>query len=241
MLSFEVDLWGNRRVLNPTLVWDSSGAVLIDTGMPGMWRQIRAAMVEAGVQPEQLRAVVLTHQDIDHIGSLLEIMDDFNGQLAVYAHAADQPYIEGDVPLMKMDEKRRELWFARLTEEEKQVAERVLQQVPRVRLTGTLADGQILPLAGGLQTIFTPGHTPGHICIYLPTTRTLVAGDATVSENGRLLGPNPQATPDLEQAWQSLRQFLRYPIERVICYHGGLCDQDVQGQLQSLIQRPSSL
>ncbi len=41
-----------------------------------------------------------------------------------------------------------------------------------------LADGQRLDLAGGVRVIFTPGHTPGHIALYLERSRTLIAGDA---------------------------------------------------------------
>jgi glyoxylase-like metal-dependent hydrolase (beta-lactamase superfamily II) len=55
-------------VLNPTLIWDDETAVLIDAGMPGQLEQIRAAMSEVGVSFDKLKAVILTHQDLDHIG-----------------------------------------------------------------------------------------------------------------------------------------------------------------------------
>lgn len=47
---------------------------------------------------------------------------------------------------------------------------------------------------------FTPGHTPGHISLYFLQSKTLVAGDAVVIENGVLDIANPQFALDLEAA-----------------------------------------
>ena len=33
------------------------------------------------------------------------------------------------------------------------------------KITTSLTDGAILPIAGGLQVVHTPGHTPGHISL----------------------------------------------------------------------------
>ena len=42
----------------------------------------------------------------------------------------------------------------------------------------TLVEGDTLPLAGqDLTCLFTPGHAPGHLCLYSPRQKFLVAGD----------------------------------------------------------------
>jgi glyoxylase-like metal-dependent hydrolase (beta-lactamase superfamily II) len=41
-----------------------------------------------------------------------------------------------------------------------------------------LADGQVLPVAGGLRVVHTPGHSPGHVSLLHEPTRTLITGDA---------------------------------------------------------------
>ncbi|GAA3326061.1 hypothetical protein GCM10020331_060450 [Ectobacillus funiculus] len=87
---------------------------LIDTGIPGQLEQIRLAMSEAGVSFDKLKAVILTHQDLDHIGSLPEILNQSNNNIEVYAHAHDKPYIEGTLPLLKTDPNKmsKEQWAA---------------------------------------------------------------------------------------------------------------------------------
>lgn len=71
--------------------------------MPGQLEGIRDAMIGIGVPFEQLQAIILTHQDIDHIGSLPEIQQKADHSIEVYAHGLDKPYIEGQLPLIKGD------------------------------------------------------------------------------------------------------------------------------------------
>lgn len=49
-------------------------AVLIDTGFPGQIEDIQVEMEKVGVSFDKLKVVILTHQDIDHIGSLPELL-----------------------------------------------------------------------------------------------------------------------------------------------------------------------
>lgn len=218
--------------LNPTLIWDDEKAVLIDTGMPGQWEQIRAAMAEVGVAPEKLQAVILTHQDLDHIGSLPEILNQSTHEIEVYAHKLDKPYIEGNRHLMKTDPSRmdREAW-ASVPEPLKPLYE----NPPKSQVSKTLEDGEELPYCGGILVIFTPGHTPGHISLYLKQSKTLVAGDAMVCVEGNLRGPIQQTTLDMKTALQSLIKLQNLDIQSVICYHGGVSHSNVEDQMKNLV------
>ncbi len=86
-----------------------------------------------------------------------------------------------------------------------------------------------LPYLGGVAVIHTPGHTLGHICLYLKDSRILIAGDALDVEEGRLV-PAPASTNyNLGLCKQSLQKLAGYVIQSVICYHGGLYeDQPLQ-------------
>ncbi|MFC0610662.1 MBL fold metallo-hydrolase [Scopulibacillus daqui] len=219
MMTLTSDFTGHQMTIHPTLVWDEDHVILVDTGMPGMAEQIRTEMEKAGVPFDKLTTVVLTHQDFDHIGGLPDIIQQSNNSIEVIAHEADKPYIEGEKLLMKMDRDRAEKMAP-----------------PKAKVDKTVADQEELPYCGGIRVIYTPGHTPGHISLYLENSKTLITGDAIVSENGRLIGPNPQFTPDMALALQSIKKFAAYDIQSVICYHGGLCTNNVNQQLRDLVK-----
>lgn len=63
-----------EHIIHPTLLWDQEMAVLIDTGFPGQMEDLRVAMEKIRVPLDKLKVVILTHQDIDHIGSLPDIL-----------------------------------------------------------------------------------------------------------------------------------------------------------------------
>jgi glyoxylase-like metal-dependent hydrolase (beta-lactamase superfamily II) len=46
----------------------------------------------------------------------------------------------------------------------------------------------------GLRVIATPGHTPGHVCVFDPAGSLLILGDAMNNTGNKLAGPNPQYT-----------------------------------------------
>jgi glyoxylase-like metal-dependent hydrolase (beta-lactamase superfamily II) len=85
-----------------------------------------------------------------------------------------------------------------------------------------LVGGERLPYCGGIKVIHTPGHTVGHICLYLEQSRTLVAGDALAVEGGVLRPSLPALSHDVDQAVASLKQLSSVDIAAIICYHGGL-------------------
>lgn len=188
-------------IIHPTLLWDEEMAILIDTGFPGQIEDLHVAMDKVGVSFDKLGVVILTHQDIDHIGSLPEVLQNCGSTIKVYAHELDKAYIQGDLPLLKDGH---------------------IENPPKGKVDATLIDGQELPYCGGIRVIHTPGHTPGHISLYLKQSKTLVAGDSMYSVNGILEGIHLPTTLNMNDARQSLKKYLDLDIESVVCYHGGL-------------------
>lgn len=113
----------------------------------------------------------------------------------------------------------------------------LLENSPKAKVDRTLTDRQELPYCGGIQIIFTPGHTPGRISLYLKQSKTLVVGDAMFSVEGILGGPHPHSTLDMNKAFRSLEKYLDFDIKSVICYHGGLSTDNVKEQLQKLVRK----
>jgi glyoxylase-like metal-dependent hydrolase (beta-lactamase superfamily II) len=218
---------GDQTVfLNLSLILDAThGPTLVDTGLPGQHDAIAAALAEAGLGVPDLKAIILTHQDIDHVGSLHDLVEASGAR--VLAYATEAPYIDGTTPprfaTPEALANRPEL---------RPVAER-FRPTP---IDEPLQDGARLDLAGGVRAVFTPGHTPGHMCLYHERSKTLIAGDALTSSDGRLMGPNPQATLDTAEAARSVQKLAELDVETIVCYHGGVVSEDAGGQLRSVAQ-----
>ncbi|WP_028548041.1 MBL fold metallo-hydrolase [Paenibacillus sp. UNC451MF] len=204
----------------PTLLCANDSLILVDTGMPGMIQEILSQMEAVGFPIGKLTGVFITHQDIDHIGGISEVLNE-KSDTEVYAHIADKPYIEGKLPLIKVLPKMLEPFGEKFSP-------------PGEIVTQTVADGDKLDFAGGIIVIHTPGHTPGHVSLYHPATKTLIAGDAMLIRGEQLQGPNPIQTPDLEEAYRSLAKLTAYDIQRIICYHGGVYESDVNQRIAEI-------
>jgi len=112
-----------------------------------------------------------------------------------------------------------------LPEEQRRAMQAMLDSMrnsQKPKVDRTVVDGEILPYCGGIQVIHVPGHTPGHLCLYLVPFKTLVTGDALFVENGNLVPAPPFFNADTPMALASLKKLTRYDIETVISYHGGL-------------------
>ncbi|MCY8231745.1 MBL fold metallo-hydrolase [Priestia endophytica] len=205
---------GGQWPLNPTLITSENVVVLVDVGMPGSDKLIVTELEKRGLSLDQLTTIILTHQDIDHVGSLAKLLEA-NPNIEVFSHELDRPYIEGDLPLIKMLPSPLDVQFNEGY---------VVPTTPVIKRT--LADGEELDIADGLIVIHTPGHTEGHVSLYHPASKTLMTGDAMVLRGPNLEGPNPMHTPDLDKAYESLTKFAAFDIERVICYHGGMYESE---------------
>ncbi|MED4584567.1 MBL fold metallo-hydrolase [Brevibacillus choshinensis] len=234
MLPLTLGMGGNTMVINPTVVYDANACVLIDTGMPGCYETILNQIKEAGIPTSNLHSVILTHQDIDHVGSLPHFLAEASQPLNVFAHADDKASIDGDTPILKLPHEMRGAILQALPEKQREEFEKAFSPETGANVTRVVTDGEVLPFGGGLQVIHTPGHTPGHICLYHEASQTLIGGDAMIVANGELQGPRAQVTPDMDAALRSLKKLAAFPIETVICYHGGIYKGDVKKRLEEI-------
>ena len=210
---------GERGTLYPVLVWGDNEVVLIDTGLPMQTDALREAVKEAGYSLENITKAILTHQDLDHIGSA-KMLADMGAE--ILAHELEAPYIQGDITSIRLSD--MESRFDELDENERAFYERAKQGAPYfyVHVDKPLKDGDRLDICGGIKILHTPGHTPGHIAVLLEESNIIIAGDAANISDGKLIGADPNYTRDMEQAANSLDKIKNCNPSSVVCYHGGL-------------------
>lgn len=217
---------GQTQFFHASLILDAAnGPALIDTGLPGQHEVVATALAGAGVGVADLTRIILTHQDIDHIGSLHGLAEASGAR--VLAGADEVQYIDGTQPARFMTPEA--------LEKHPQLRP-VASMFQATHVDEALDDGALIDLAGGVRVVFSPGHTPGHICLFHEPSRTLIAGDALTAQDGQLHGPNPGATLDMAQASQSVQKLAALGPQAIICYHGGVVDADAGAQLRRVAQ-----
>lgn len=233
MMELSMKSMGRDSTIYPTLLWDHDTVVLVDAGLPNSLTAIKNAMKEVGVSIRSLNKIIVTHQDIDHIGGIKDILHELNG-VKVLAHEEEKPYIQGEKKFVRLNSKFMDRINAFPEEERKKTLD-MFKNAP-VEVDMTLTDGQELDYCGGIIVIHTPGHTPGHICLYHKESRTLIAGDAMNVIDGQLVGPNKQILDedDWKTAVNSLKKFEKFDVENVISYHGGLFNDNPNQRIKEL-------
>ena len=208
-------------IANPYIIIDSDGLTLIDTGLPGSHKKILKYLSERGYAPKDLKRIILTHSDMDHVGGLAALKRLTGAR--IYASAIEADAIAKGLPSRQIRPQsfRRRVMMS--------VVRRFFRPAP-ITVDEIVADGQVLPILGGLQVLATPGHTPGHISLFSPSTGVLFVGDSIVSRDSKLVGSVPANTWDAGKASESVcRQAALQP--RVVCSGHGPVVTDAAGRM----------
>ena len=206
--------------LNLVLAWDDKSLVLIDAGVPGQTDDIVKAIEGEGFRAEGLTHIILTHQDWDHTGCVSDLRK-LAPNVKVVAHVDEAPYIDGRVLPIKLAARLEQ--YDTMPEDAKAGIDRwkdMYENSP-ILVNEQMTDGQVLSICGGIEIVHVPGHTPGHIAIYLQESRIIVCGDAANIKDGKLAGSNPIHTHDMKQAKESLEKIKSYDLRGVVTYHTG--------------------
>jgi glyoxylase-like metal-dependent hydrolase (beta-lactamase superfamily II) len=157
-----------RDLINSfALVQDDGSVTLVDCGLKRAPARIVAGLAAIGKHPADVTRIVLTHVHPDHAGAAAEMSRRTGAPVLV--HDGDHGWaragrvVDGtdtSTPVGKV--------FARLGGGRFEAFEP----------GPALSDGDLLPVAGGLRVVHTPGHSPGHVSLLVEESRTLITGDA---------------------------------------------------------------
>lgn len=222
------------NILNVSVIWDDNDLILVDCGNPNSIELLQEALKWNGLSLNKLTKIIITHHDYDHYGSLAEIIEKYPN-VKVYASSVEADYLNGNKRSLRLVQ--AETLFPTLQDNQREQAiafHKKIESITPVQVDGILALDEDLPWCGGITIVSTPGHMPGHISVYHKPTKTMITGDALVVEHGKLETANPRYTLDNDSAYNSMKKFLNYDIERLICYHGGVIAQDIRPLIEAL-------
>ena len=206
--------------MNLVLVWDDLNLVLIDAGVPGQAEQIASAISKLGFKTENLTHMIITHQDFDHVGSVADLKK-LAPKMQVVAHAEESPYIDGRKLPLKLQARLAE--YDSLLNVDKAFVDawKNMYEKNPIPVDYEVHDGEVFDICGGLEFVHVPGHTPGHIAVYLVESKIIVCGDAANIKDGKVVGSNPVYTHDMDVANESLEKIVDYDLNGLVAYHGG--------------------
>jgi hydroxyacylglutathione hydrolase len=170
------------------------GDTVIDSGTGFNFTRLHSMLKILKLNFSAIKQVINTHCHFDHIGGNGYFL---NAKIAI--HERDAPTVEkGDV-----QNSYAEFFDGKLK--------------PR-QVDVKLKDGQVLNVNGmALKVLHTPGHTPGHICLYNEKDGTLFTGDLVFSDG---VGRTDMPGGDVAQLDASLQKISKLKISKLLPGHG---------------------
>ena len=210
------------------LVIAGRALTLVDTGFPGSSTGI-VDFIRNGLHrsPEEIRLVVVTHNHVDHMGSIPELRPLADFQVAAHRDGLATP----DGEPSYRENVRRVLRVSLLAG----VRRRVVLEDADVELP--LAGDEVLDALGGLRVVHTPGHTPGSISLYSPRHRLLAVGDALQRRRLHVRLPSRAVSMDMGQARASVEKMARLDVDTMCFGHGQPVTEGAGEMLEGLLSR----
>lgn len=171
----------------------------------------------AGMRPDDLTGVLLTHRHSDHAGNAAFLQ---RHGVKVYAHRRDADVLAGAAPRPWLGTRAGGTTLALLLAQFENFA-----PAARLHVDRALDDGDAI---AGLEVHWMPGHTEGSVFYRHEPTRSLFSGDMLLAALPpltivqRMAMPYPTFTTDMARALDSLRAFHHraIPYDNLLAGHG---------------------
>lgn len=214
--------------VNCFLLPDGERVDMIDCGMsaPESVALVHQAVAEVCGRRARLGRLVVTHIHPDHYGAAGEMTEREGASL--FLHRLEVPmvhprYLEVEQLVQEVGHHLQVHGVPEREAEFLKNASRWLRDFVRPATPALQLDGSETIEMGGrrLRVEWTPGHSPGHICLFDPQSRLLFAGDQLLPEVTPNIGLHPQSTPDpLDDYLAGLRRLAALQPALVLPAHG---------------------
>jgi glyoxylase-like metal-dependent hydrolase (beta-lactamase superfamily II) len=200
-------------IANSYILVEPDGLTIIDTGLPYSEKRILRYMASKGWSARDVRRILITHADLDHYGCLAALQKasgarTYAGRLEAEAIAKGQSSRPIDRSAENTLQRLLIAFFSR-----------IMKATP-FQVTEILAEGQSLPVLGGLQVVETPGHAPDHLSFFAPSARVLFCGDSMRSNDRGLHTSRSPNNWDQDRANASVRKLAGLEPQIVCPGHG---------------------
>jgi glyoxylase-like metal-dependent hydrolase (beta-lactamase superfamily II) len=226
----KIPLPGAVDHMNVYLIEGTQGNLLIDTGFdtPEAFGALRDALKFSGFGFKDITVIAATHIHPDHYGMVDKLKQLSGARVAlsdIEARFLDSRYGKTDSLL---EEVKKLLAFNGVPESDlTELAESSLaikQFVGVVKPDIILKDGDKITVAASeFKVILTPGHSPGHICLYEPKRKLFFSGDHLLPDIFPHVGFHPQSGANpLADFFKSLDALAELEVSFIFPGHGSV-------------------
>lgn len=203
------------------------GPVLVDAGWntEEAWTALRDGLTHAGFDVASTKGVLVTHIHPDHYGLAGRVREASGAWVAL--HPADADLIGDRYEDMDDLLQRIGAWLRRAgapleqTSSLQMASMAVRRYVDPVHPDVLLEDGDRPEVPGwDVTAIWTPGHSPGHLCFYEAGQKLMLSGDHVLPRITPNIGFHPQAGNDpLGEYLGALDKVAAYEASEVLPAH----------------------
>ena len=191
------------------------GAILIDAGMPGKFNEFSKGLKNAGIHPEEIKAIVITHCHWDHIGCAKKIKDMTAAKVMVQKY--EKNILTKGEPLMPPAVTR---WGKILGVFVNSLSRKFSIEPCEVDIVIEEEDYSLEQFGIKGKIVFTPGHSRGSISVLLDSGDAFV-GDMAMNGLPLTIGPKlPIFAEDISAVKSSWRKLIDKGVKTIYPAHG---------------------
>ena len=217
--------------VNVYVVQGDNGCLLVDSGWDSepAFDSLKGQLAEIGIQCEDISQIITTHIHPDHHGLAGRIKQLSRAKITMHYLERDlvEPYSDvGNLMQRGME------WmqingvpaqeFAQVIAQMQATNPEMMKFTPPVLPDTTIQGGEVIPVGSfTFRVLWTPGHSPGHICLYEPVKKILISGDHILPNITPFIELHPHSSDNpLNDYMESLNAVKPLDVNLILPGHG---------------------